>query len=197
MQILKRVIDRIGLTIINPSKSFDLIIVEGVTTSEGFLVTIMSILMLSLTTTVTSTDIQHPLISFLGSFVVIFILWFLFLWFFSSVVKILYKVPGEFKEFFWGSSYALTTSILPAISSLIFVIVSPVFSLTTFAAFIGISFIWFIWLVILFYMFSQRYFKIDLAQFFAALIVALFAVGVIFVVLVVLVASILFVWWVL
>jgi len=196
MNFLKKIVDRIGLTILNPQESFDLLVVEGVPLKEGITVTIFSLLMLSLSATVSSNNLANPILSFIGSLAVMSIFWILFTVSFSSVIRVLYKVPGNFKDFFSGISYTLSTSILPAVMSVILVAFSPSFSIVFIAIYAITSLLWFIWTFVLIYMFTKSYFKVDFAQFFAALVVSLIVIGVVIAALAIFAASILFVWWV-
>ncbi len=194
MKFLKKIVDRVGLTILSPQESFDLLVVEGVPLKEGVTVTLLSLLLLSMSTTITSSNLTNPFLSFIGSFAVMALFWIIFTISFSSVIKVLYKVPGNFKDFFSGISYALSTSILPAVVSIIYVLVAPSFSLVFIAVLAVIALLWFIWTLVLIYMFTRSYFKVDFAQFFAALVVSLIVIGVIFAALAIFAASIFFMW---
>ena len=194
MKTLNRIIDRIGLVILKPGESFDLIIVEGVSPKEGITVTALGVLMFSLVSTFFSSE--NPLKAFLTNFAAVLVFWLIFAFSLSSVIKVLYKVPGDFKEFISGLSYALSSTILLAVYLLVLVAVKPPFSVFLLGLSLTVGVIWFIWFVILVYKFTTRHFKIDLAQFFAAVIVAFVFVLVVLAIFAAIVASFLFLWWV-
>jgi len=198
MKLLKKIVDRVGLTILKPRESFDLLVVEGVPLREGVSVTIFGLLMLSLSSTLLSSfQSSYSLVkNFVFSFTSAFIIWVIFVVSLGSVVKVLYKVPGSLSDYFSGLSYALSTSILPAIVAILLYVLEP--TLSIFAIFVALIFgvIWFVWLLILVYMFTESFFKIDFAQFFAALIISLLAAGVVLAIFSIVIASLVFMWWV-
>jgi len=171
---INRLLNRVGGVLSEPKAYYDIIIAEGINLTEGLIVSFTAILgTFSIAFSYSNISGINPYLAFILGYGIALGLWFLWTWTMFFAITRIFKLPGEYKEFFGISSYALTTLILPmvflSIERLIGVQEFPI--LTPIEFVVGI--VWTIWFLATFYTGTNKYFKIDKKQFVTSLIMSI------------------------
>ena len=170
MTTLSKILDRIGGVLISPIRTFEIMIVEGLTLSEGVTVSILSLLGFTFVAMTVSTIHAPVTLTFILFFLIVTSIWICYIFTLHKIIVAIYKVPGLFKEFFTLSSYALASVIMVVPYVVLGFALNLLDNFTFGIAGIIIGNVWFVWFNILLWVATKTYYRIDKKQFLVALI---------------------------